>query len=87
MYSLLKLHWNFNLDLQPNGHHWSPLYGEKPWNVFLKNLIGSAAEHREHTVNLACLGKKPLHKQSIQLPSIIYVLQSLISQKYWDESL
>ncbi len=26
--------WTFNL----LAHHWSPLYGEKSWNVFLKNL-------------------------------------------------
>ncbi len=28
--------WNF--DLQPTGHCWSPLYGVKSWNVFLKNI-------------------------------------------------
>ncbi len=30
--------WSCNLDLQPIGPCWSPLYGEKSWNVFFKNL-------------------------------------------------
>ncbi len=38
---LCKALWscNSNLDLQPVGPHWSSLYGEKSWNVFLKTFI------------------------------------------------
>ncbi len=41
--------WSYscNLDLQPIGRHWSPLYGEKPWNVFLKKLNFFATEERK----------------------------------------
>ncbi len=33
--------------MQPVGHHWSPLYGEKSWNVFLKKLYLFLTEERK----------------------------------------
>ncbi len=33
--------WSCNLDFQHVGSHWSPVYGEKSWNVFLKNLFST----------------------------------------------
>jgi len=37
---------NCLLDLEPFGSHLSPLYGEKSWNVFIKNLIFFSTEER-----------------------------------------
>jgi len=38
---------NSHLDLEPFGPHWSPLYGEKSWNVFIKNLNFFSTEERK----------------------------------------
>jgi len=38
--------WNCHLDLEPFGSHWSPLYGEKSWSVFIKNLNFFSTEER-----------------------------------------
>jgi len=35
LWTVCSLHWNCLLSF---GSHWSPLYGEKSWNVFIKNL-------------------------------------------------
>jgi len=35
-----------HLDLELFGSHWSPLYGEKFWNVFIKNLNFFSTEER-----------------------------------------
>jgi len=43
---LNSLHWNCLLDLEPFGSHWSPLYGEKSWNVFNKNFNFFSTEER-----------------------------------------
>ncbi len=37
----------FSLGLQPFDPHWSPLYGEKSWNVFLKKRNFFATEERK----------------------------------------
>jgi len=44
---LNSLHWNCLLDLEPFGSHWSPLYGEKSWNVFIKHLNFFSTEERK----------------------------------------
>ncbi len=47
VYSPLKPHWNCNLDLKPIGSHWSLLYGEKSWNIYLKNINFISTEERK----------------------------------------
>jgi len=46
LWTVCSLHWNCPLDLEPFGFHWNPLYGEKSWNVFIKNLNFFSAEER-----------------------------------------
>jgi len=41
------LHWKCLLDLEPFGSHWSALYGEKSWKVFIKNLNFFSSEERK----------------------------------------
>jgi len=36
LWTVCSLHWNCLLDLEPFGSQWSPLYGGKSWNVFIK---------------------------------------------------
>jgi len=35
LWRVCSLHPNCLLDLEPFGSHWSALYGEKSWNVFI----------------------------------------------------
>jgi len=38
LWTVCSLYWKCLLDLEPFGSHWSALYGEKCWSVFIKNL-------------------------------------------------
>jgi len=42
----LRLHWGWHLDLKTVGWNWSPLYEEKSWNVFIKNVNLFSTEER-----------------------------------------
>ncbi len=46
VYRPLKLHLNCNFNLQPFGVHWTELYEEDSWNVFIKNLNFFSTEER-----------------------------------------
>jgi len=46
LWTVCSLHWNCLLNLEPFGSHWSPLYGEKSWKVFIKNLNFFSTEER-----------------------------------------
>jgi len=46
LWTVCSLCWKCLLDLEPFGSQWSPLYGEKPWNVFIKNLNFFSTEER-----------------------------------------
>ncbi len=49
--------WSRNLDLQPIDYHWSPLHGEKSWNVCLQKLNFSASEERKTWTSWMTLGQ------------------------------
>ncbi len=47
LWTVCSLYWKCLLDLEPFGPHWSPLYGEKSWNIFIKNLNFFSTEERK----------------------------------------
>jgi len=49
LWAVCSLYWKCRLDLDSFGSHWSALYGEKSWNVFIKNLHFFSTEDRMST--------------------------------------